>query len=130
MRLHDAVIVGSSECAAQGHIFPIGRCFRDQKMKHRVIRSGYSAPQTQLGRWSDADKLKRLRKQIVMVRHLYPVGIAAAVLFGLASKVDIRLQAPVFNGSYGVEKGCRDPAREVGDSIFADIRIREKDTEE
>jgi hypothetical protein len=99
-------------------------------VEHRVIGSGYGAPQSQLRRWIDAHKLKGLRKQIVVVRHLYPVRIAAAVLFGLASKVEIRPQAPILNRSYGVEKGCCDPARQIVDSIVADIRFGEKDAEE
>ncbi len=111
-------------------MFQLEGCFRNQEMEYRVVRSGYSAPQGQLGVWSDAHKLKRLRKQIILVRHLYPVWIAAAVLLGLTSEVEIRPQAPIFNRSYRIEKCCCDPASKVGNSIFAYICIGKQDAEE
>jgi len=65
-----------------------------------------------------------------VIRHLYPVRITAAVLFGLTSEVEIRPQAPVLDGLNGVEKSCRDSTRQVGDRLLAYIRIGQQDAEE
>jgi hypothetical protein len=40
-------------------------------------------------------KRQCLRKQVIVMRHLYPVRFAAAVLFGFAPETKIWLQAPV-----------------------------------
>jgi len=46
-----------------------------------------------------------------------------AVLFGLASEVKIWPQAPILDRTYGIEKGAGNPASQVRNSVFTDIRI-------
>ena len=94
--VHNAVLIRSSQRCPQGSIPPIGRRLRDQKMECSVVRGRDSAPQSNLGRWDSVDEFQRLAEEVVVVRHLLPVGIFPAILFGLGPVVEVSTQAPIF----------------------------------
>jgi hypothetical protein len=75
-------------------------------------------------------QLQRLRKKVLVIRHLNPVGITAAVLFGLASEIEIRPEAPIVDGLNSVEKSGPDATRQVRDRVLVYILISQQDAKE
>lgn len=64
-------------------------------------------------------KLQCLAQQIVMVRHLCPFRISSLLLFRLAAKIEIRVQAPILDWPDLIEESRNDAARHFGKSLLA-----------
>jgi hypothetical protein len=49
-----------------------------------------------LGRRDSVDEFQRLAEQVVVVCHLFKIGILMAILLGFAPVVEVGTQAPIF----------------------------------
>jgi len=65
-------------------------------MEGSVVRSRNSAPQGNLGRRDSVDEFQCLAEQVVVVYHLFKIGILMAILLGFAPVVEVGTQAPIF----------------------------------
>ena len=65
-----------------------------------------------------------------MVRHLLPVGIFTAILFGLAPIIEVRTQTPIFQWANSVKKDFRDSASDLYYDVLANSIVREQYSKE
>jgi|GEM_PF-5456432 len=64
------------------------------------------------------NKVQGLVKQIVMIRHLCPLRIFASLLFGVAAKIEIGVQAPILDRPDFIEENRSNAACYFGESVF------------
>src|SRR5258707_7184040 len=75
-------------------------------------------------------ELQCLGQKVIVVSHLSPIRISSPFLFGFASEVKVRTQAPVLYWSHSIQKNCGNSTRQVRDGVLANVRIGQEDTEE